>query len=63
MIIQSSILGSLHSQLHPEMNGIPSDGVLPGKKFLGGNIDSLDDLNDSVLDEVTKDWPVMEVLK
>ena len=34
MIIQSSILGSLHPQLHPEMNGIPSDGDLPGKKFI-----------------------------
>jgi len=34
MIIQSSMLGALHPQLHPEMNGIASDGVLPGKKFI-----------------------------
>jgi hypothetical protein len=34
MIIQSSILGSLHPQLHPEMKGIASYGVLPGKKIL-----------------------------
>jgi hypothetical protein len=33
MIIQSPFLGSLHPQLHPEMNGIASAGVLPGKKI------------------------------
>ena len=38
-------------------------GLMKSQKFLGGNRDRLDDLIDNLLDEVTKDWPVMEVLK
>ncbi len=38
-------------------------GLMKSQKILGGNRDRLDDLIDSVLDEVTKDWPVMEELK
>ena len=38
-------------------------GLMKTQKFLGGNRDRLDDLIDNLLDEVTKDWPVMEDLK
>ncbi len=38
-------------------------GLMKTQKFLGGNRDRLDEMIDNVIDEVTKDWPIMKALE